>query len=94
VPPRPASSNRWGRWTYDPEWRTLSHEETPYYQIDLEKIRTARDVVDWLAHLSKKMWVTREDLGELVCAFHELLDFYALKRGAPARLPAKEGGRP
>lgn len=38
------------------------------YEIDLDRVKTCRDVCDWLSHLIEKNWATPEVLGNVVRA--------------------------
>ena len=66
-------------WVYDPKLMTLSicHPHAPYphgmdYEVDLEEVTTAKDVVDWIDHLSDKDWFH----GKVVSDFVESLVVY------------------
>ena len=45
------------------------------YYIDLERCRTADDILDWLIQLAEKAWIRPEDIGHLVLALHELAGY-------------------
>lgn len=55
--------DRRGPWVFDPKLLVIRHEETRY-EVDLERIPTAREGLDWINHLSEKTWVTDETLGQ------------------------------
>ena len=64
-------SGRYAPWGYDPSIRVIYHEDG--YEIDLEKCTSSAGVLDWMAQLSGKGWVTDEDLGKLFRLFNSLL---------------------
>jgi len=74
----------WGKWTYNGKNLTLVINKPPYcseYDIDLEQCRTAGEALNWIAHLSLKIWIEDGDLADLVRALHDILDLYALAEG-------------
>ena len=81
--------DRWGPWVYA-ENRTLTHSAVRY-EIDLDRIQTARDAVDWIDHLGEKAWMTPEDMGHLVRALIRCAHLNALAHSPPARVAAKGG---
>lgn len=46
----------------------VEHSKNKDYWIAKNRIDTQRELVDWLAHLSEKNWITPEDMGNLVLA--------------------------
>ena len=66
-------------WVYDPELMTLSicHPHAPYppgrdYEVGLEEVTTAKEAIDWIAHLSGRDWFQ----GKVVSDFVESLVVY------------------
>ncbi len=47
------------------------------YEVNLDQCDTSAGVLDWIAQLAGKTWVTNDDLGDLVRALDEILDFQA-----------------
>jgi hypothetical protein len=72
----------WGAWRYDKEGiqlifnKSLCPGEEPrdLYKIDLERCNTSAAVLDIVVQMSRKMWVTREDIGHLVEALDDLFN--------------------
>ena len=65
----------WGRWKYNKENLTIYTEPTDNgweYEIDLERVRDYSDVIDWLAHLKEKNWISTKDLGDLFAALDDI----------------------
>lgn len=58
-------------WRYKPQTCTL--EWNQHYEIDLERCRTAAQVLDWIMQVAGKAWVTDKCLAGLVHALDELL---------------------
>ena len=46
-----------GTWTLNPNLRVLNHNGQPAYQIDLDHITNAAEVLDWIFQLEEKDWV-------------------------------------
>lgn len=65
----------WGPWYFDPKMIVLVHMDG--YEIDLEKCDTSAEILDWLAQLRGKSWVTPTDLGNLMIAFDDLFHVQA-----------------
>ena len=63
----------WGKWTLDLETNVLVHQERADYEVDLDRMATTTEVLDWIFHLTGKNWLTEEDLGHLVRAVAGIL---------------------
>ena len=73
---RISDGQRWGRWVYRQETNILAieHPTGPaVYDIDLDRCGGQVEILDWIFHVSKKVWVTEEDLGHLVRALQACL---------------------
>jgi hypothetical protein len=71
---------RYGRWRYDAERIVLVYvgdEGRDEYEVDPEECTTSAETLDRIAQVSKKTWASREDVGYLVQALDDLLDFQA-----------------
>ena len=55
--------------------RTLIFEPGTWreYEVDLEGINDARAVVDWIAQLTAKTWMTPQDLGAFAYALNDCI---------------------
>lgn len=64
---------------YEPSNLTIQfHEDGRWvYEIDCEDLTTSARVLDWVAQLSRKTWMSDADLGRLVRLLDELLDLQA-----------------
>lgn len=80
---------KWGRWTYDPKLMTLEIDD---YQIDLEPITSSAEILDWVAQIHGKAWITPKDFHDLLSALKSLLNPQAhyCSFGQDKRLPAKK----
>ena len=66
---------QWGIWRLEKYNWTLVHTgEGKGYEIDLEKMNTTGQMLDWIFQMSKKAWVTRQDIGDLVKALDDIFD--------------------
>ena len=54
---------------------TLYHKDHPSYLIDLERCTTSSEVLDWIAQLATKQWVSTTDLGMFVRMLDSILHF-------------------
>jgi hypothetical protein len=64
---------RWGKWRFNREAMTLTHDEHDY-EVDLERMQASAAVLDWIFQVSAKNWATSEDIGDLVRALDLLVD--------------------
>lgn len=68
----------YGRWTYHPDNRTLTHADGGSWYVDLDRARTADEMLDWVRHTARtKGWATPADLATLCDA---LIDLCARER--------------
>ena len=72
--PEPRDGDKWGNWTFRQNNLTLQYggSEGDDYEIDLEKIEGSLDVIILQKHLSEKVFVTAEDIGNLFFAIQDL----------------------
>jgi hypothetical protein len=63
-----------GPWELDRKHLVLRHHETPGYDVDLERMATSAQVLDWLMQQAGKTWVGTSDLGILVRLLKHLLN--------------------
>lgn len=52
-------------WTFNVEQRVLVHNATGY-EIDLDRMSSTAEVLDWICQVAKKRWCSHEGVGELV----------------------------
>ena len=64
----------WGSWRYIKKYSILVHKKDPYYEIDLDTCKTVKEILNWIAHIMKKIWASDEDIANLVRAFDDLLN--------------------
>jgi hypothetical protein len=65
-------TKKYGPWELDTEDLILAHGED--YWIDLQRISTSAEMLDWICQLAQKSWVTPTALGYLVLAFEDIFD--------------------
>jgi hypothetical protein len=71
------SRKRWGVW----EWKSAfildlngpAESYPPGYEIYLPELTSSAAILDFIAQISEKTWASREDVGNLVEAFDDLL---------------------
>ena len=61
-----------GTWQLHPDDRTLRHKSYPPYEIDLDLIRSAAQVLDWIFQIEEKCWVTDAELAGFIRAISYL----------------------
>ena len=69
---------KWGRWSFDPKNLSLITKVTKgrkLYYIPLAKCNGSVEILDWIAKLHEKKWTSNKDIGDLVEALNDLLDF-------------------
>lgn len=68
----------WGLWHLEKSNWTLVHQEknsNRKYEIDLEKVTTGDEILDWIFHVSDKAaQFTSHDVGDLIKALNDVLD--------------------
>jgi hypothetical protein len=99
IPPerRPAHGQRWGRWRLDTSnfvIHVLNDEGVyPIYEIDLDRVNTPAQLLDWIFQVAGKGWISATDIGNLVHAIEDIFDGVQGKLcpwGQPRRLNAKQ----
>ncbi|MFC1907654.1 hypothetical protein ACFLW8_06175 [Chloroflexota bacterium] len=80
-----AGQARWGAWWYDPKNLTLDIRtemtgSAKYisYSVDLERCNNSSQILDWLLQMSGKAWCSKEQIGYLLQAIHDLADLYGV----------------
>jgi len=73
---------RWGNWVFNENDLTLNYKlnrpgSRACYEIDLERMDSASEVVDWLAQVSTKAWCSPEDVGQLLLALNTIFNLQA-----------------
>lgn len=69
IPPWP---DRWGRWTLDAEHLVLRNEEN--YSVDLKRFPSAAPMLDMIAQVRHKVFLTTTDVGDFVAALDDIFD--------------------
>lgn len=70
------TAGQWGPWKFEQATRRLAlygEGDRWRYEIDLERCKTAVEILDWLAQVAGKSWATPDMLGWLLLALNELL---------------------
>ena len=70
----------WGNWRFDQEENSLiickslcpGEEEKDLYKVDLERCNSSAAILDWIVQIGQKLWITREDIGNLVEALDDI----------------------
>lgn len=70
----------WGNWRFEKEEHSLiisksispGEEEKDLHAVDLERCNSSAAILDWIAQISQKLWITREDIGYLVEALDDI----------------------
>ncbi|MTJ54047.1 hypothetical protein FJR38_16025 [Anabaena sp. UHCC 0253] len=66
----------WGNWTFNSANLTLTNKTLVGYDydIDLEKIHSSADILDWIYQVFGKDGCDQKTIHDLVSAFDEILD--------------------
>jgi hypothetical protein len=87
---RPAAEtgDYWGKWVYNLDLQTLcfaspsrhvsSSHPAVNYEVRLDEIKTAADLVRWLVALRSKGWMAASDFGDFLDAVDDLVGLDAL----------------
>jgi|TARA_R100000541_G_scaffold34462_1_gene42884 hypothetical protein len=65
--------NKWGNWYHKSANNTLQNTRTRYY-IDLDTLKTSRDLVDWIFQVANKTSTTRVEIADMIYALEYLLE--------------------
>ncbi len=66
--------DRWGGWVLKSDLTLRFQEGTQrHYEVDLEEISDARELLDWILQLISKEWMTPKDLGDFVYALNDCI---------------------
>ena len=63
-----------GNWRFDSRRFVINHRTDPGGDIDVEEMTTSAQTLDWIFHLAGKVWVSREDVGDLVELLRQTVD--------------------
>ena len=68
--------NRWGNWVFNKDDNTLDFcSSTNYtYYIDLDECTNSAQILDWIAQVSHKLYMTSTDIGNLVKALDDIFN--------------------
>jgi len=69
---------KWGRWTFDTESLSLitkTNNSGKLYYIPLTKCNSSAEILDWIGKLHEKKWTSNKDIGDLVEALNDLINF-------------------
>ena len=69
---REVTKKKWGNWVFVDNL-TLINVKFPEYEVDLEQM-TTKNLLDWVIHLSHKVWNSRRDIGDFVYAIDDIYD--------------------
>lgn len=58
-------ANPFGCWVYDDALLVIRHDKNGY-EIDLEKITSSASMLDWIFHVTDKLWCSPEDARDLL----------------------------
>ena len=78
VPEKYAHLHRWGPWLLDADRLVLclcrDHDDPlrNRYEVDIERIETAEDVLFWISHIAMKNWCDALTVGHLALALEAL----------------------
>lgn len=61
----PVREKPFGCWVYDDALLVIRHEVNGY-EIDLEKITSSASMLDWIFHVTDKLWCSPEDARDLL----------------------------
>ena len=71
------SNEHWDDWVFD--WQQLLLElPSQEYEIDLERVDTAAEMLDWIYQIQHKPWATPTIMFGLLNAFDDIFDAQSL----------------
>jgi len=69
----PKHNDYWGNWVYNEHHFFLYHAITKY-EVDIEQVKTTKDMTNWMFQATGKKWANAEDIGQLFCAFYDIFN--------------------
>jgi hypothetical protein len=72
--PRGRPPKHWGDWKFNRSTLVLNNKKAPWYTIDLGRVRTSAQMLDWIFQLYPKVWITPQDIHDLLLALDDLFD--------------------
>ena len=70
---RARGPTRWGDWTLNRRAWVLTHAEAPWYEIDLERMRTSAELLDWIFQVRTLGWMTPQAMADLLAAIDDII---------------------
>lgn|GEM_PF-4523067 len=68
----------WGSWTFSPSLTLyLDDHQGHCYEVDLERCRSAEQVLDWIFQIRQKSWATPTIMSDLLDALEDTLGVQA-----------------
>jgi hypothetical protein len=74
-PRAPCHGKMWGPWKLNARNLTLTHTKaypSSDYEINLERMNTSGQMLDWIFQVHDKTWCSPQDMGLLIAALREL----------------------
>jgi hypothetical protein len=68
---KPEHGHTWGNWMFDAKRYYLDYTNEQY-DIDLSDLTDSARVLDWIAQVNGKAWMSPEDTGHLVEAINDI----------------------
>ncbi len=72
--PKRESRTEWGRWHFDPRLNVLQFRRSGswfLYEIDLDRMTTSAQCLDWIFQVAFKTWMTAQDRSDLLEAIRD-----------------------
>lgn len=71
--PKAESGDFWGDWVYHAKNQTLTYKpKSISYEVRLDELKKARNVIDWVNQLHEKTWMDSKGLGDFIYALFGL----------------------
>ena len=77
---------KFGPWKWDIERGVLVHEHS-HYEVDLERMTSSAELLDWIFQLEGKTWMTREAMGHFI----EAIQFIVHPQGTLCSMGCERG---
>lgn len=65
-------------WINNGKSLVLKYQGAPQYEVDIDRLKTAHQICNWLAQLKTKSWARDEVIADFVRTVHDTVNLYEI----------------